>query len=169
MTDRHIDERISAWMDGELTPEEAREVEARLEQDPALREEVESLRALGRVLHRAAERWEDEVSFDGFYDRVAEALPAEAPARPARRAGLWAGLSDLFRGHRSAVAAAVATLLVVVGGTSFYWLDVARTRPSLELGDAPARIEDLEVENASAVVYRTQENVTVIWLTEEGS
>ncbi len=43
---------LKAYLDGELTPERAREVEAALAEDPALREEVEFMKVLGLEIQR---------------------------------------------------------------------------------------------------------------------
>ncbi len=52
----------------------------------------------------------------------------------------------------------------MVGAGSFYLVHASRTQP-FTFGGGPAVIEDLSVDDGGAVVYRTQSNTTVIWLT----
>ena len=158
------DTRISAYVDGALSPEEAEAFAARLEAEPELAAEAEVYRALGDALRRDADLAEKAVDFDGFYEGVAARLtprPATrpAPGRARRLAGAFARLLQ-----RPALTAAAATFLFVVGAGSFYLLRETRTQPVTFQG-GPAVIEDLSVDGGGAVVYRTQSNNTVIWLT----
>ncbi|HEY7456916.1 MAG TPA: anti-sigma factor [Solirubrobacterales bacterium] len=95
------DERISAYLLGELEPEEARAFERRLEGDPTLRGEVERLRpAVARLEALPAEVWE------------APAPPPLALPEERRRAHRWR-LPVLTL--RPAAAAGLAALLLALG------------------------------------------------------
>ena len=135
--DPKMRERLSAWLDGEATPEEAREVLSWLESDPAAAREVEELRRVWDLLGR----YRDEPVPEGFADSVlartsgaasavtsaAAATSAVAAPRgvfPARRLALAAsiGLTTLvfqgFLGHDELtyfVPFAVAVLLLSLG------------------------------------------------------
>lgn len=114
--DPHDDDRLSAYLEGELDAAQAAELEARLEKDPAL---AAALDAVSEVL--VALRGFDEVDPPQGYTerlrtRLAEARPAPAdvvvhladhpPLHPPRRRR-WLTVGS---------AAAVATLLGLVGG-----------------------------------------------------
>jgi hypothetical protein len=77
-------EQLSAWMDGALSPEEARFLERRLQHDPALRAKWERLQLASSCL-----RGHDLRPMPGLSARVAAAL--EAPEQPPRRARPWLG------------------------------------------------------------------------------
>jgi len=67
------DEKFFAWLDGELEPAEAAEMEAKVAADPKLRHLADQHRALGAQMRRA-------------FDPIAASLPPEglqAPLRPA--------------------------------------------------------------------------------------
>jgi hypothetical protein len=88
-------EQLSAWMDGELSPEEARFLERRLQNDPELRAKWERLQLASSCLrgHRV-------LAMPGLADRVVASLDA-APPQASRRPLLgWA------------IAASVAALAI---------------------------------------------------------
>lgn len=159
-------ERLSAYVDGELAPEARAELEKRLAAEPALQAEVRAMRATGDAMRRAADDWEKDVDFDGFYEKVAARIETRPSPRSSLAARLAGKLAEWSRAHRPAVAAAAATLLVLVGGGSLFLMRIEAPRP-LSLKGGPAVIETLSVDEASAVVYRTKSNNTVIWLTED--
>lgn len=104
---RDRDELLSAYLDGELPDEQAREVTTWLERHPAALAEAERLRRLWDLLGR----YPDEPVPAGFAARAlaaagVAAAPQAAPAPAARRR--WGG-------SRPAWFAAAASLLVAVG------------------------------------------------------
>ncbi|MFW5878429.1 MAG: hypothetical protein ACOCVR_01290 [Myxococcota bacterium] len=174
-----VDVEVSAWLDGELEEERAREVEARVQADSRLRAEIAQLRGAGTALKRTVDRAEARVNFAGFSDAVMaalddEAAEAEPDEREAREDSFWSrlrhGLSKLLATHRPALAAA-ATMLVILGGSSFYFLLSQESGVKLDdplvLKGGPTVIEDLTFGDASAVVFRTDADVTVIWVSED--
>ena len=110
-----IDDRFSAWLDGELTADEAAAVEAELAADPALAADVDSLRAVRSLLR--AEGGVDLSPGAGatFIARV-EAATAHDAAPPHRDAGV----TELALRRRlpalAAVAASFIILVSVIGG-----------------------------------------------------
>ena len=158
-------EKVSALLDGELPEAEAAEVEAWLDAHPEAAEEALLMRATGEALRKAADGWEARVDFEHFYEGVAARLGPAAPARaPAEAApGLLARLMALF--HRPALVASLATVLVAVGVGSAMFLKSSAPAPLTLKGKT--EIEHLDFETASAVVYQTPKEVTVIWLEEE--
>jgi anti-sigma factor RsiW len=105
MTPTDDRERLSAWLDGECSPEETREVLARLESDPALLREAEELRRVWDLLGR----YPDEPVPEGFADAVLARVRGEravpAPRPPWRVLGGGAGPLRF-----AAAAAVVASL-----------------------------------------------------------
>jgi anti-sigma factor RsiW len=106
-------ERLSAWLDGEASPAETREILSRLESDPALLREAEELRRVWDLLGRYA----DEPVPEGFAESVLSRArgergggPAAGDAVPAPRPGLRV-LAGGARGARLAVAASVVLAL----------------------------------------------------------
>jgi hypothetical protein len=91
-------EQLSAWMDGELSPEEARFLERRLQHDAALRAKWERMQLASSCL-----RGHDLRPMPELAERVAVAL--EGPEAPARRARPWFGW---------AIAASLAVLAIAL-------------------------------------------------------
>ncbi len=103
------DERLSAWLDGELSPEEQRELEAEFARDPALRADLDALESVVRLVREEA----PTVAPPGFHQRVMARVADEAEAAPV---GLVAWVSGWFRRWEAIalVGAAVAALLLVI-------------------------------------------------------
>jgi anti-sigma factor RsiW len=99
---RKLERLISAYLDGEVTPEERREVERALERDPQARRLYEELREVRALLRGLRER---EAPPD-----LEESVVAYALGGGARRRGRswWAGRPALL----AAVAAAAAIVLL---------------------------------------------------------
>jgi hypothetical protein len=101
-----LHERVGAYLDGELSPAEAREVLRRLAADPAALRNVEELRGVSSLLGLYA----DEPVPEGFAERVlASVRGGEGGA--ASRSGSFA----LLRGRALRVAAVAAAVLLAVG------------------------------------------------------
>ena len=145
--EHHHGLQLSALMDGELAPDEARFLLRRLQHDGELADRWERWQLAGEVLRGRA----GVLLPDGFAGRVGEALRAgEVPATPARRApGLWrwGGLAAL------AASVAVVALMVprpapdaqVAGGTRIAASEAARApagmnAPGPDAGPAPAPV-----------------------------
>src|SRR5688572_12353744 len=102
-------ERLSAWLDGEIDPAEAAELEAELARDPALKAELDSLETVVRLLR-------DEGPSQaplGFHHRVMARVEQEHPVRPSWWAWLRRPLGVPLEGWAIGLAAAVALLLVL--------------------------------------------------------
>jgi anti-sigma factor RsiW len=151
-------ERLSAWLDGELSPEETRTVLARLESDPAFLREAEELRRVWDLLGR----YPDEPVPEGFADAVlsraraegGDGVPAQAPSpvegapAPTVEQPPLRVLAGGGRGGRIAAAAAVV-LALGVGAVV-----VSRGGAAPRDGGASAALEALPaeaVENLSAL------------------
>lgn len=103
---------LSAYLDGELTPEERADIERRVEEDPEARAELNNLRVLRGALGEAP-------SIDFERDRFPELLRTiqdAAPARRPRRRPWLAGVRewwDRAPGWQPAMAAALAAAAAV--------------------------------------------------------
>jgi hypothetical protein len=150
------------WLDGEMTREEARAVEKRVEGSagaPGRSEErakVDAMRQLGDVMRARYDAAVDDAKgkLDGLWARIEKQMePATAPAPAKRReretaqpdTGIWARIRDWFdayRGHvlTGAVCAAAAALIVVV----------ARPPRTVEV---PGPVRVVEVQAGDEPVY----------------
>lgn len=106
-----MDEKFFAWLDGELTPMEAAEMEARVAADPALAQAAEQHRALGAKLRAA-------------FDPIAEAPAPQRVVEAVKPRTHVPNLAEWRERKQAAVrslpqwAAMAATLAIgVVGGT----------------------------------------------------
>lgn len=97
--------RLSAYLDGELPSGEAREVEAAMLRDPALRAEYDQLRAAVELLRTGGPMAAPE----GFAGRLQVRLAAEPP--PSR----WRAALRRVRPEPAAIAAIAAAALIYVG------------------------------------------------------
>jgi len=163
---------LSAYVDGELPADEAAEIEAWLDESPAGAAAAEELRGVGAILREAAEGWEREVDFGGFWDSVEGRIEAEGGfvRAPEASAGPLAWLRGALEGFvaRPALAASAATVLLAVGvGSAFFMGPSGHNQVGFLDFTGSAEIEDLDFERGSAVVYKTPEDLTVIWLVDE--
>jgi len=149
MSTAPADERLSAYLDGELTDEEVEHLEADLARDAALRAELKRLRAVVRFLHD-----EGPVRAPlGFHNAVMARIDEEHPVR----APWWAWLRRPFGMPMEGLAVAAVALLVlaVVGwpggeappeGEAPVWRDVPA-----EPDAAPAAMKAPKMEAEEAV------------------
>jgi hypothetical protein len=109
MKEPFSEEILSAYLDGEISPDERARVERRLERDPRAREQVEDFRRLSQIF-AGLPRTELPASFAGEVLQLAERrmLIPEGSVRPARgRASRW------VLGAAASMAAAAALLLII--------------------------------------------------------
>jgi anti-sigma factor RsiW len=112
---RPVDERLSAYLDGELGPEERADLEARLREQPDAESQLAALRALERALGELP-RIEPDAGFEArFRARLESVVRAEPSARAGalrrrlRGRGAWLGAGAF------ATAAAAAALVLWFG------------------------------------------------------
>ena len=157
------DEKLMLYLDGELSRDEARDVERAL--DEQSRRKVDALGQLGDILKARMVVAEDDADarLAAMWDRI---RPELKPA-PARRRRLWDTLRDWFESYRShvltgAVAATAGALLatLISGGG-------VKPSPHPAAARTAAEIDSLEVPDGSAMVFQIpDEATTVIWLTD---
>jgi len=140
------DELLQRYFDGEVSPEERRDVEARLDADARLR--LEALAELRGLLRAHAEDGAPDLS--GAIAAI-ERLPMPSPAPVSRPRRRWIPMS------------AMGGLLAAAAALAFFLRPVVPTRIA---GGNHADIESLEVEGAVATVFRVGEGAdetTIIW------
>lgn len=165
---REFDERLSAYADGELSPEEAEEIRRAIEGDPLAEAILRDHEALSAALRITLEEVGEEAELSGFADGVMARIEAErkveapAAAAPAPRrafAGWRRRRAPIF----AAAAAALATLVVVA---SPLFEDDAGVRMLLAGDPADASILSMSTSgDHGATVFKTNEGTTIIYLT----
>jgi negative regulator of sigma E activity len=129
------DDRLSAWLDGELSDLEQRELEAELARDPALRADLEALEGVVRLVREEA----PTVAPPGFHQRVmahvAELEPAPAP-------GLVAWVSSWMRRWETVllVGVAAAAMLMIVPFAPFGGAEAPQAEPDAETSPGAVRL-----------------------------
>jgi anti-sigma factor RsiW len=129
------DDRLAAYLDGELEPAERQAVEAWLDADPAVAARLAALARSGRLLRLAF----DEVANEPLPDRLIAAVRGDAGApepqivpftrRPAAPRPPWR--------RRIALPVAASVLGVLTGGGAVY-LGIDRLAPGEAGGERPA-------------------------------
>lgn len=183
-------------MDGELVSRDARDVEARLDQDPAAKQKLAAMAEVGAVVreHYQAETADIEAKLAGMWGRIEAQLDgagAREPARAAREAdgggGLWAWIVETFTPRTVAVglvgvAAGVAIAFGVLGHRRPLEVNAVINVPVESVETAPpvvtaeaTQIEELDVASGSAMVFQVPSDnaavpaTTVIWVTSDSS
>lgn len=162
---RDFDERLSAYADGELAPEEAEEVRRALEGDPLAQAILKDHEALSGALRLTLEEVGEEADLANFADEVMGRIEATrtpvAPEAPRRRFS-WRSKrrAPLF----AAAAGALATLVVVASPL----FGSGGGKEMLLAGDpADATILSMSTIGAhGATLFKTSEGTTIIYLTE---
>lgn len=105
----HLDEKLSAFLDGALSPAETQEIERLVETDPAIAERLEQLLDTNDAAHKAFDQMLDETVPFELAKTIMEAEPREDASSAEKSAKQTHPIS------RFALVAASAALLVVGG------------------------------------------------------
>lgn len=123
------EDKLSAFLDGELPEAEAREIEAALADDPAMQAELEALMAVDvAVQSEFAAQLEDPVPLE----LAAAIRQAPVPAAPANLPSAPSGFGWM--------SAAAAALMLAVGGVGGYF---AGTSQGVQVAAAPGWLADI--------------------------
>jgi len=135
-----LGERLSAYLDGELPPEDSRALERALAEDPELAERLEGLRDTSALLAR----WTVD----------APAAPAWLlrPARPRRRWAAWASAAACAACFAVGVGVGLAANPAAPGPTNIY---VAAPAATVPLGISSAQADEA-LREVTASALRTQ-------------
>jgi anti-sigma factor RsiW len=111
--------KLQAWLDGELAPAEARQVEARVGQDPQAQALLGELRMTRTALRGNEPDYVLPEAREFFWSKIERAIAAgERQAQPANRISFgW-----LFRYWPQLSGATVAAALLCMAGFHFHWL-----------------------------------------------
>lgn len=148
-------ERLSAYLDGEMAPDEARRFLALLEANPAALKDAEEARRVWALLSTYA----DEPVPEGFAERVFEKAGIEPTvAVGAREDATSAPSLRLLAGGRRRALAAAAAVVLAVGGVAL-WRRATSPEPasaaSVALEAVPAEL--LESENLASLASLSDE------------
>lgn len=177
---RADDDDLQQYLDGELDPGAAREVEARVAAAPELAGKLDALRQLREVVRArmAAATDEADARLGTMWARIEQGLGAAPAGERAARAprGLFAVVKHWFEGHRGyivtgAVSAAAGAIIATL----------ALREPPRPAGPPPpaeaARAEDTEVESlevsgGTGTIFQIagsadEAATTVIWVTQD--
>ncbi len=134
------DEKLSAFLDGELPEDEARAIEAALDSDPSLQARLDALMVADGAAQRAfAAMAEEPVPLD-----LAAAI-RNAPVAEA------ANLQEPPRGMPGWLSAVAAVMLLIIGGAGGYF---AGTMQPAQVAAAPGWLQDISEYHA---VYAGQQ------------
>lgn len=177
MTDT-TESAVGRYFDGEMAPEELRAFEAQLEGDSALQEELAALRNTQEIMQTHFEAKVEQASFDGFFDRISMALPAErhieaapTPATPSAPDGLGARLKAWWGRNWTpvligAAAAAAVTFFVLRDDTS----TIDDADASMIAGSGEVTVDEVNNDGPSTVLISMpadDDDSTVIWLLDD--
>lgn len=153
---------LQAYVDGELSDEKRRRVEAALPADIDARELVEGLRRLSGLLRdhepKAAVPWSREFYWSQIRRRIdADAAGSQATSAPAHAASTASASSALGWLRWLIPALGVATVAVVVSTRS--------TGPAHREFAVAAGGDDITMADVSSTVFRSEsDGVTVHWI-----
>lgn len=123
-----FEEKLSAFLDGELPEAEAREIEEALANDPALQAELESLMAV------------DAGAKDVFDAMLDEPVPFELAAAIQKAPGAPAANSPTAPSGTGWLTAAVAAVALLIGGTGGYFTGASQ---GTQVAAAPGWLADI--------------------------
>ncbi len=146
--------RLERYVDGEMSLDEQRAFEARLEEEPELARAVDDLVGIGRLLQEAFREEVAAVDFSDFWAGVEagiEALPEQeiTPGVVGRREGIWRRLTQwLGENAWRPVATAAVAMAVVVSIVVPRWWDRQNGEPAF-VASNDTYIQDGKVIEAS--------------------
>jgi anti-sigma factor RsiW len=196
---RREDEELMAFLDGELPPRDAREVEARIDGSAETRKKVEALGELSTLVrtHYEQATSASEPNMAAAWARLEAQLgnaPAPAPqsaraesARAAAGGGWWQSVVDAFTPRWShlmtgAVGVAAGALLVFALRPAAAPVS-AQVQPPRAVEPPPVvtasaedtNVDDLEVAHGTGMVFQVPTKnadmpaTTVIWVTDDAT
>lgn len=170
---------MEAFLDGELTPSEQRELQALLQSEPDLQSELSGLQQEQSLVQGALKARTDEaiasIDWDAFSNNVmAQVALEEAPVAPAKtetetQSTSWFGsLQNLLQWVRlhpgvSLSCTAMAGILMIV---SFTFMDPGPNPDSTVLVDKISNIKTAQVSVMQSKNKATGKNMTVIIVNE---
>jgi hypothetical protein len=196
---RRDDEELMAFLDGELPPRDAREVEARIDGSAETRKKVEALGEMSSLVraHYEAATEAAEPSMAAAWAKLEAQLaaaPAPAPAAkpraesaPTEKLGLWQSIVEAVAprwSHIMTGALGVAAgLLLAAYLRPPGKIEIVKTKepvqvlpPAVVTASAEeTNVDDLDVQGGTGMVFQVPSKnadapaTTVIWVTEDST
>ncbi len=123
MNREYLEERLVAFVDGELSTEDEARFEIELKQHPDLMELVERMRKLDKLAKSTGVPMPDEAYFEKLADRIEAKLPEKPPVEAGGAPRKRATIVDFLTANRKLVSiagSAAAVLLVVLIGVQIF-------------------------------------------------
>lgn len=159
-----IIEKLSAYVDGELNPEERQQVEQHLANDKVLAGMVADLRAGDALMRHSLEMEADSIDWKTFTDDVmAKVTPEKLPFFDR----LKLTLSEMFQYQRGPLVAGFAGAAVAVAIMVPVSLKLAGTPEGY--GGTQVKVTNISVEDNALVkplVMETDQGDAIIWVVE---
>ena len=153
---RNWREQLSSYLDGEMSPTDARRFLNWLESNPAALKDAEESRRVWALLSSYA----DEPVPEGFAERVLATTTGTLPDAVAERAPSWRVLSS---GRSRALAAAAAVLVAVGAGVLFSHRGTSpASDPSASAALEAVPAELLEADNLASLASLSDEEFEAI-------
>ncbi len=159
---------LSRYHDGEVSPEEATEVESLLERDADAMAYLTSLDEMATAYRVVAEEQLSQVSFDGFWQRIETEIAAAPPVEqavpsPGFGAQIANAFQSIFGAHKGAWAAASAAACTVALVMSFVGGPVTERVIERQIIVVES-IDQLDQNNLVLVNSLKDDDTAVIWM-----
>jgi anti-sigma factor RsiW len=165
---------LQSYYDGELLFDEKLQVEEHLMGCEDCRARLESLRAMGEMVQLSNEALFEEVSFEGFFDRIEAEIKRDESLSPQRKPGLWDQLvkpiAGFFTAHKPILATSLVTaILVAVVFVIFGQQETTVIEKPVVVQQPEVVVEKVAYdENSTVLISSTpDDDTTVIWLIDE--
>lgn len=152
---------LGAWLDGEASEKESREIRAHVEACPSCRAERSRLERLQFVLRRALEEGASKVTFESFWHGIERRISQGR----VRRREFWDWLRPVILPRR--LAWAIPLTVVCVLAVFFAERFLSRWGRGLSRSNLAA-VESIDGHGFNVALLRESETkTTVIWLFED--
>ena len=161
---KELGQKLSAFVDGELSVEERKQIEQLLTNDKAAAGLVADLRAGSGLLRLTYEAKADEEDFKDFANQVLAKVTAQKLPFFER---LTLSLSETFKYQRPMLMTAVATAMALVVAVP---VGIKLMEPQAGYGSKDVEVQSVAVSAESAVrpiVYENDKGDAIIWTVEQ--
>ncbi len=162
-------EQLQRLFDGELSTQEAAEVQRELESSPQATTELQQLAQIRSAMQEAATEWASQVDSDALFGSIERELD-RAQSAPALKVISGGGAKRVYQGLGFGLAAAAAILLAV-----FTWPESGSIRPDAPAVAVTRGSEVLEVDfgTNTGTVFEVKgavgQPLAVVWIDDEVS
>lgn len=161
---KELGQKLSAFVDGELSVEERKQIEQLLANDKAAAGLVADLRAGSGLLRLTYEAKADEEDFKDFANQVlAKVTPQKLPFFER----LTLSLSETFKYQRPMLMTAMATAMALIVAVP---VGIKLMEPQAGYGSKDVEVQSVAVSSEGAVrpiVYENDKGDAIIWTVEQ--